>query len=237
MERLGYERRWFQRRQSTWLVAWAIILVLLMFHDSHAQIRDLIGTRYAVRALMAEPTATYLADTILNKLINMAHRTTLDLLGDKTLVEIDTIIASNGVVRYTPNSNMASISGVVRRDPAIIGGADKALAEITPQMLGRINQGSAPDFYYQIGGFLILGQSPEGGETLFVYYVPYARNLDLDTTSLQVGVEDHQAVVLLAASEVALRDRQLDLADRLRAMWEFYIGRKMGLGQQAPAGQ
>ncbi|HBA71721.1 MAG TPA: hypothetical protein DCZ63_05875 [Geobacter sp.] len=200
-------------------MGWGIVLVLLMFHDSYAQIRDLVGTRYAVRALLAEPATTYLADSTLNKMVNIAHRMTLRELGDRTIVGVDSIVTTPGLTRYAPNSDFARITGVVRRSTTATGGMDFALAYIDPEQLGRLGVGPYPEHYYQSGRFLVLGQSPQGGDTLVVYYVPYARNLDTDTTQLQVAPEDHQTVVFLAAALATARDYNQVMAQVWLNLW------------------
>lgn len=214
-----FRGRWVGLGSTLYLIGWGVVLVLLMFRDSYAQIRDLAGTRYAVRALLAEPTTTYLADTILNKMVNIAHRVTLRELGDRTIVGVDSIVTTPGVTRYTSNSDFAKITGVVRRSTTATGGMDYALAYINPEQLGRLGVGPHPEHYYQTGRFLVLGQSPQGEDTLIVYYVPYARNLETDTTQLQVAVEDHSTVVLLAVALATSRDYNQAMAQVWLNLW------------------
>lgn len=226
MERLRYRGYQWRRGQSAALVIWIILLVLLMFHDADAQIRDLAGTRYAVRAIMTEPSTTYLVDSTLNRFINIAHRETILALGERTAIKLDTIVTTNRVTRYELNTDCGSVFLPVLKK---LSGDEVSLIRIDPSQMGKIGQGQQAASYFQPGDYMVLGQSPEGGETLFVYYVPIAKNLDVDTTSLQNADDDDQAVVWLAASMVCERDRQLELAQQLRLAWEFHL-RLKGIG-------
>lgn len=208
------------------------LLILLGATTAHAQIRDLAGVRYAVRGLLAEPTTTYLPDSILNKFVNMAHRETILALGPATVISLDTLVTTNRVTRYTLNSDCSSVYTVVLKK---LSGEERSLGEIDPAQMGKIGQDQSPNYYFNPGQYLILGQSPEGGESLFVYYNPNAVNLTADTSSLQNDDDDDQAVVWLTTAMVLERDKQLENAQRMRIAWDAHVRMKLPAPVPAPS--
>lgn len=211
-------------------LALSLLLMLPAVTAANAQIRDLAGVRYAVRGLLAEPTTTYLPDSLLNKFVNVAHRETMLALGSATVISLDTIVTTARVTRYTLNTDCSSIYTVVFKK---LTGEERSLAPISPEQMGKIGQDQSPNYYFNPGQYVILGQSPEGGESLFVYYNPVAVNLTADTSSLQNDDDDDQAVVWLAAMMVLERDKQLEEAQAMRQLWEAHV--RMKLPAPAPA--
>jgi hypothetical protein len=88
-------------------------------------------------------------------------------------------------------------------------------------------------FYTVIGRQLLLGRSPTGGDSLFVYLLRVPKDLDNDTVNVSVAKEDQTAIVLLASAWVAMRESQIERATLLYRMYSDHVALK----RQQPGNQ
>jgi len=197
---------------------------------------DRAMTNAAVRDMIGEPSTVYLADTTLNRMINFAQHDVMLALTENTNVIIDTVVTSPTMLRYylkdtkaTSDSIIASrIAAVIHKDNTASGGKERALAYVPPQTLGRTGAGEVPAFYTVVGRNLLLGESPLGGDTLFLYMLPIPRDLSSGTTALSVAKEDQFAVILYSSALAMARDKQYSQAKMYWDMFNFHLGTKTG---------
>lgn len=218
---------------------WAFIVaiamwVLVFYAISNAQTMSLDrkSTTSAVRDFLGEPSTTYLPDTALVRIVNYAQQMTTVALREKTTMVIDTIVTSVARLRYplNPSTVDSTIAGrvamVIQKEPTASGGKEKALAYLPPELVGQTLASTVPSFYTVIEKHLILGESPLGGDTLFVYVNRAGKNLDADTTALRISKEDQAAVIYLSCALVCLRDKQVQQAGFYWQLWQAHTGFK-----------
>lgn len=194
---------------------------------------DRIGMNRYVRGLVTKPTTRRLADTTLNRIIFYAHRTTMMALAEFTDVDIDTIVSTRGKHEYAlsvfdvaEGVMVGRVAGVTRRKETNQGGGDVALIGIDFSQIGKLGEGTTPGSYAVTGGHLVLGTMPLGGDTLFVYYLPLANDLNADTASLTLALEDVETVAMFAVAKVCWRDDQIALGNTFYQVWKDLISLK-----------
>lgn len=193
-----------------------------------------IGMNRLVRGLASEPTGTYLADTTLDRFISYAHRVTKATMGAVTDVDLDTIVTSSNLARYpladaTAGQGVAErgkVTAVFLRDAEAIGHGERMLQYAPVEAMGVTGDQAPGSFYTIMGDVLALSQSPNGGDTLFVYYSNVSADLDADATALEVAEEDELAVAMLTLAWVKIRDQQLQTAQLAFQWWQQAIAMK-----------
>jgi hypothetical protein len=203
---------------------------------------DRIGMNRYVRGLVQEPQTTYLPDTTLNRIIFYAHRTTAMALGEYTDIDIDTIVSTQGKHEYalaasggSEGAMVGRVAGVSRRRETNQGGGDVGFVEVDFSQIGKLGEGTVPNSYTVKGEHLVLGTTPMGGDTLFVYYMPLPNDLDGDAEALTVTEEDFEAVAMLAAAKVKWRDHQVQVGGMYYQVWKDLVAMKRrDQGQGAP---
>ena len=188
---------------------------------------DRIGMNRLVRDIIGEPTATYYADTTINRLVNIANKQTKAILGPFG-PDADTTITTT---LYATSYDIPV--GAIEGDGAVIGviykhagetGMYEGLRPVPIDLVGRI-AGSYAVANQQIH----LGFAPPANDTLIVYYVDEATDLLDDDSTLAVGDEDALAVANLAISMLLERDKQTQQAQTFYTRWRDYIDRKRGV--------
>ena len=240
--RLDSEVRMNRVRVHPWL--WAFLIAALMwaivifygYQLANAQtfVVDRGALNFMVRDMTTEPTTTYLPDSTLNRFINIAQNQTMLALREKTSVIIDTIVTSPSRLRYyladtkaTSDTVMAGrVAMVIQKDATAIGGKERALGYLSPELVGQTMQGPTPGFFTVMDRHLILGESPYGGDTLFAYMGRVPRDLSSATTALTVSKEDQVAVALYASFLVYMRDHQIQMAQRMFEAWQAHVAMK-----------
>lgn len=214
------------------LLFWACVIAAI----SHGQTMnvDRKSTMSAVRDFINEPGTTYLPDSALVRIVNYSQQTLMLAMRERTSVIIDTFLTTTANLRYylrdtkaTSDTVMASrVAMVIQKASTASGGEEVALAYIPPDLVGRPQSGTVPAFYTVVGRELILGKSPLGGDTLFVYMTRVPRDLTADATALSVSKEDQPAVIYLSAALAMLRDRQIQAAQIYWQLWQAHTGFK-----------
>lgn len=212
----------------------ALVAVLVLFLAPsllHAQtIGDTrIGLNRYVRDLVNEPnTSKYLPDSTLNRILHYAHRTTMLALGDFTNIDTAVVLAIQGQQRYYLNANaiVGRIAGAVRRTETNQGRGDVGMVQVDISQIGKLGEGVIPNSFAVTADYFLVGTPPLGNDTFFVYYEPVTNNWDTDSATVQVATEDAPAVAYLAASQVYLRDHQLQLAQVYWQMWQTLVTMK-----------
>ena len=179
-----------------------------------------------------ETQTTFLPDTTLDRLVHFAQHEVLLATQDQFV--IDTIITTNKLTRYLLTSTTATqdtiltgtVGLVVYKAETNAGGSETALRYLPPELVGQTNEGSTPATYTLLGRNLVLGASPGGSDTLFVYMNIVPRDLSADATKLTVAKEDQFAVALYAAMLVSLRDKQLQAAQLYQGLYQAHITNK-----------
>lgn len=219
----------------------AVWLILISAVSVSAQTfsNNRIGMNRMVRDLTLETQTTYLPDTTLNRIINLAQFGSMLALGYETKTDVDTIVTTRGKHEYSLASDAIAgmISSVRRRTESIQGGGDVALIQMPPDQIGKIQDGVIPSAYSVRGSNLLVSTVPIGGDTLFVDYIPQASTLSADTSSLTINSEDQPALVMMAAFMTYARDHQTDLATLYFQAWQAMVGLKRPQQQQPQAGQ
>ena len=196
---------------------------------------DRQATNYTVRDLLGEDRSASIMDTTLNRLVHFAqHETMLALMGHSAWV-IDTITTTNTITRYllthtsaTPQDTVLTghIGAVIHKQGTQAGGNETALRFIPPELIGHTLEGVNPATYSLIGRNLLLGRSPSGSDSLFVYMYRVPRDLSANTTALTVAKEDQFAVVLYASMLASLRIGDLQGARFYQELWANHINKK-----------
>lgn len=208
-------------------IVWFLCAPSLLHAQTIADTRE--GMNRYVRDLVNETdTLKYLPDSTLDRIIHYAHRTTMLAIGKYTAVDIDTIVCTQGKHQYnlsslSDTSIVGRIVGIMRRIEASQGGGDQGFVEVNLSLVGKLGEGVIPNSYVLEGDNIILATTPTGGDTLFVYYEPLADDLDAYGDGLSVAPEDVPAVAYLAASQVYLRDYQVNLGQLYWQMWQTLV--------------
>lgn len=218
----------------------ALVLILASGASAQGLGNNRLGMNQLVRGLLLEEVTAYLPDTTLNRFINYAHREVKTVLGGKTAIVFDTVITTTGVIRYTLTpANASSVSGrvslVVLKESDLQGGEQHALQEVPPEIIGKTGESTEPGTYAMLGQTLVLGKSPQGGDTLFVYLTTVATDLSADGTALEVAEEDELALAWLASALVLMRDKQYEGAQSMVELYRMHISSKMTATQGAPS--
>lgn len=209
---------------------WFLCAPTLLHAQTVADTRE--GMNRYVRDLVNETdTLKYLPDSTLDRMIHYAHRTTMLALGKYTAVDVDTIICTQGKQQYSLSSDFLTtdtaivgrVVGIMRRVETNQGVGDVGFVEVDFTQVGKLGEGVIPNSYKVEGDNIILGTAPTGGDTLFVYYEPLADILDAYGDALTVASEDVPAVAYLTASQVYLRDHQLQLGQMYWQMWQTLV--------------
>lgn len=219
------------------MLAGALLWSLVFATCCHAQglAVDRQTTRWLARGMLGEPQTTFLADSTLNRFVNYGQHLTMLALGERTSVVIDTFITVTGRLRYemvnvavtTSDTIQASrVAAVIQKSVSAAGSEEVALAYIPSDLLGKPQSGVVPAFYSVLGRNLLLGKSPNGGDTLFVYMLRVPRDLTTDATLLSVSKEDQLAVALAACVMWDMADNQIQRAQLRWQLWQAAIGLK-----------
>lgn len=188
-----------------------------------------------MRDLIKEPSKTYLADTALTRMVNMAQYQTAIALKHFTGVTIDTFTTTVNNLRYylknvaTTRSDTVmagSVGAVIYKESSPAGGGEHALTYVAPELLGNIGSGELPSHYTVLGRHLLLGKSPLAGDTLFVYMHRVPLNMTADADSLIVSQEDKDAVAFYAAALAMAGDHQYQAAAFYLQLWDRHVGNK-----------
>lgn len=213
------------------------LAVVLWAGDGFGQTfgRDRIDINRYVRDMTANLQTTFVPDTAINRIINVAHQATMLALAGASNIDIDTIITTQGKMAYTIDANamLGSVSGVSRRIETSQGGGDIGFVEIDLSQIGKLGEGVIPNSYALRGNQVLLGTTPTGSDTLFVYYTPIANTMDADTADVSLATEDDAALVFLACALTCFRDKQLNLGQQYVALWRDMVGLKKPTPQAA----
>lgn len=189
-----------------------------------------------VRALVNEGQQAYLPDTALNRMLNVAHHTTMLMLGVETNVDTVRLICTPGRMMYALDTNaiQGQVAAILRRRESISGGGDVAFIEVAVDQVGKVGEGAIPNSYAILGNQLILATPPVSTDTLFVVYLPRANNLATDTSAITLAREDQPAMLFLAAALASMRDKQLQAAGIFLGLYNAHIAAKRGVRGSAP---
>ena len=211
----------------------ALLLLLATSEFASGQALDSLTrrqTRYAVRGMIGENSTVYMADSTLNRFINLAHRVTLMALRGKTgaVVRLN-IVTTAGTIRYAiPDTVMQGIVPVVIVDDSAATSVNDqyALKYVPPEQLGSLGSELDPMAFTIEGKNLVLSKSPRTGDTLQTYLIPLGQDLKSDSLLLSVAKEDWAAVTTLAAMWADLADHQLESAKLRWETWNALVGLK-----------
>jgi len=227
-----------------------VVAAVLLWAGSWAWSQTLLSNRgqmrYFVRDLLGEPSTIYIGDTTINRMLNYAQQEAMIALGERSTVRIDTIVTTANVLRYelahtgtSPIDTIMSgrVAGVTVKDAAAAGGQEHALSYIPPELIGKPGTGTMLAYYSIAGRNLLLGKSPTGGDSIFVYMLRVPKDLDNDTVKVSVAKEDLVSVVLLASAWCAMRDMQTDRAQLFYKMYSDHVALKRQQPGQTTAAQ
>ena len=234
----------FSDRRVTWLAVGLLIagaILWMIFAPSMLHAQNIQDTRWGmnkyVRDLVNETdTVKYLPDSTLDRIIHYAHRTTMMALGEATAVDTMVILGIQGQQRYYLNAN-AIVNRVVaafRRTETNQGRGDVGMIEVDPSQIGKLGEGVIPNSFAVKANYFLVGTAPLGTDTFFVYYEPLSNALSADSSAVTVASEDVAAVAYLAASQVYLRDHQLQLGQMYFQMWQTLVSLKRPQQVAAP---
>lgn len=191
--------------------------------------------RSTVRDNINEPSTVYLPDSSLTRMVNSAQTETFLALKHFTGVTIDTFITSVNTVRYylknvattrSDSVQSGSVAAVIYKDVNAAGGNEKALEYTVPELIGKYQTGTIPSHYTVLGRHLVLGKSPLGGDTLFVYMNRVPLTMSSDGDSLNVAQEDKEAVAWYAAALALAADKQYQGAAFYFQLWDRHVNNK-----------
>ena len=183
---------------------------------------------YFLRDAVNEPQSKFLDDTTAARFLNYAQRTTQLALMNKSKVTLDTVITSTNIIRYALNTDAMSGSPplVIQRKNTESGGGEVIMRYLPIEQLVPTGAQSPGAWYSMQGQNLILGTAPNGDDTLLVYYTKIGIDLAASDSAMSVAEEDEMAVVMLAASMVMMRDRQLQSAGFFYRYWTDHLAMK-----------
>lgn len=233
-------------KKRVFIILGVVVLSACSFAWGQTLLSNRGQMRYFVRDLLGEPSVTYVGDTTINRMLNYAQQEAMIALGERSTVRIDTIVTTANVLRYTllhtgdaPVDTIMSgrVAAVTVKDAAAAGGQEHALSYIPPELIGKPGTGTMLAYYSIAGRNLLLGKSPTGGDSVFVYMLRVPKDLENDTVKVSVAKEDLVSIVLLASSWCALRDMQTERATLLYKMYSDHVALKRQQPGQAVGGQ
>lgn len=216
------------------------LAILLTLVATSAQAQGLgnnrLGMNQLLRGMIGEPGATYFNDTTLNAFLNYAQRETKLALGVSTQFALDTIETLPGQISYALNTDAVSgrVGIVIHRLPEALGSMEAALQFVPPEVLGRAGDAAPGASYSIVGQNIFLSKSPDGDDTLFIYYSSVPTDLLADDSTLYVAEEDETGIVLLAACWAAYAANDTQRAQMFYGMWRDFLALK---GVQFPQGE
>lgn len=185
-----------------------------------------------VRDLTGERTTTYVGDTTIARLLYFAQIETKVALGSVTSdpdgdFDIDTIVTTANIVSYKLRSDHmhGRVSLIIHRAKTTSGmdvGAERIMHRLPLTALRETGE-DAPWSYGVKGHHVILGSSPFGGDTLFVYGTVDPTKLLATDSTFSLPIEDEPALGLLTAAWVVLYDNQIQLSQIYYQMWQNHV--------------
>ncbi len=210
------------------VVGTGLVMVIASSVCAQGMANDRVSMMYFLRDVVNEPQTKFLDDTTAARFLNYAQRETQLALMSKSRVTLDTVITSTNIIRYALNTDAMSGSPpfVIQRRNTESGGGEVIMRYVPIEQLVPTGAQSPGGWYSMQGQNMILGASPNGDDTLFIYYTSIGIDLAASDSAMSVAEEDELAVVMYAATLVALRDRQLQWAGFYYRMWTDHLAIK-----------
>ncbi len=163
---------------------------------------DLADIRDRVRSLMNEDSnSTFLPDAVLNRYINDGERDIAAKTG--CLENIDTAVT-------TAASRLVAFSGHKVKYVEYAGATTVGIQRITPKHLGYPSYtGTAPQYWFQWGGSVVVDPLPDTAYTLYLYVSDYPHTeMSDDTDEPSIPASFHEDIVQYAYCRALMRDRK-----------------------------
>lgn len=163
---------------------------------------------WELRDLARELTDTqddpYISDSHLNKFINIGYKhvynRVVEASEDFSLTSTTFSTSVNTSVYALP-SDMKQIRRIERAE-----GSTRINIEIIPADLNDIRDSSYPTRYIIQGNNIQLTPTPQGGETIRIYYVPTVTELSSSTDTPIIPSDHHEIVSYYAAMQIKVKE-------------------------------